>query len=299
VKRISSAILIVVTVFLLAMSLLGIMATTVHAQAGAPFIKLSPNSGFSAVTISGTGFSVWGGITIYWNGAPIPAIINTDGDSSFTAIISVPDQTSPGAHIITAVDEYKDEARATFRVIDMTGDTGPPGIPVTGLSGEDGVNCWDLNANGTADKAEDVNGDGNVDIMDCRGPQGEQGLPGDSTVIEGAEGPPGPAGPPGEPGEDGLSIVWKGEWDEDEEYAVYNAVSYGGSTYIAIDESAEANPAESADKWDLMVLMGEAGEPGEQGEAGGGGSVGTTGFFLGLVALILIAGSMIKKWTIG
>jgi len=36
-----------------------------------------------------------------------------------------------------------------------------------GAAGADGLNCWDLNANGVADPEEDLNGDGTVNVYDC------------------------------------------------------------------------------------------------------------------------------------
>lgn len=68
------------------------------------------------------------------------------------------------------------------------------------------IHCWDLNQNGIADPGtEDVNRDGEVNVFDCRGPQGyqgpqgEQGLPGEP----GSEGEQGPQGEEGSPGEQG------------------------------------------------------------------------------------------------
>jgi octaheme c-type cytochrome (tetrathionate reductase family) len=49
-----------------------------------------------------------------------------------------------------------------------SGDDGDDGAP--GAAGTDGINCWDLNANGIADPEEDVNGDGVVDVFDCQLP---------------------------------------------------------------------------------------------------------------------------------
>lgn len=46
------------------------------------------------------------------------------------------------------------------------------------IPGADGINCWDLNQNGVADPAEDTNGDGTVDVLDCRGADGQDGQPG-------------------------------------------------------------------------------------------------------------------------
>jgi len=55
------------------------------------------------------------------------------------------------------------------------GDQGPPGPPGT----PGGRDCWDLNENGVKDLAtEDANGDGRVDVLDCKGPKGDKGDPG-------------------------------------------------------------------------------------------------------------------------
>jgi len=48
---------------------------------------------------------------------------------------------------------------------------GPQGDP-----GQDGISCWDLNSDGVGNISdEDLNGDGVVDVLDCRGLNGEQG----------------------------------------------------------------------------------------------------------------------------
>lgn len=52
-----------------------------------------------------------------------------------------------------------------------------------GNSGGGGLSCWDLNGNGLTDFEEDINNDGQVDALDCRGPmgpEGPKGLPGPS-----------------------------------------------------------------------------------------------------------------------
>ena len=61
----------------------------------------------------------------------------------------------------------------------VPGDPGPPGQSIPGdpgQDGEDGVACWDENEDGFPDDAEDKNGDGVVDTLDCQGAQGETGL---------------------------------------------------------------------------------------------------------------------------
>ena len=64
---------------------------------------------------------------------------------------------------------------------------------IMGPQGDPGLACWDLNGNGVADPEEDVNADALVDVLDCKGPQGEQGSIGET-------GPAGPVGPQGEQG---------------------------------------------------------------------------------------------------
>lgn len=104
---------------------------------------------------------------------------------------------------------------------------------------ESGWDCWDLNANGVDDLDEDVNGDGVLDVNDCRGSRGPAGasatagldcwdlngnglgdpnedVNGDGMVgVDDCNGPAGPPGPDGaigrpgrrgSPGEDGQSL---------------------------------------------------------------------------------------------
>lgn len=68
----------------------------------------------------------------------------------------------------------------------LQGEVGPQGPK--GDKGNNGLNCWDLNSNDVPDLVtEDLNGDGQVDVLDCQGPKGEKGDPGES----GSQGPPG------------------------------------------------------------------------------------------------------------
>ncbi|WP_136467829.1 collagen-like triple helix repeat-containing protein [Flagellimonas onchidii] len=65
------------------------------------------------------------------------------------------------------------------------GDPGKHGDP--GKSGEDGIACWDLNGNGSADidgsvTDEDVNDDGVVDALDCHGDDGDDGTDGEDGI---------------------------------------------------------------------------------------------------------------------
>ena len=69
-------------------------------------------------------------------------------------------------------------------------------ISATGTGGADGLDCWDLNGNGTGDPNEDINGDGKFDAEDCQGPKGDDGDKGE----KGDDGPKGDQGDPGPPG---------------------------------------------------------------------------------------------------
>jgi hypothetical protein len=139
----------------------------------APAVSLSPSAGFAAVTITGAGFPV-GTVTVLWDGnviPTVPAIVYVSDTGSFTAIVTVPTQTVPGQHNVTARVQspsglpYGDtvNASATFLVIDMKGLQGSPGqIGAIGPQGPAG----------------------------SPGPVGSQGIPGT----------PGLQGPPGEQG---------------------------------------------------------------------------------------------------
>ena len=79
--------------------------------------------------------------------------------------------------------------------VGIAGSTGPVG-PTGGI-----IDCWDLNGNAICDAAtEDLNGDSNCDVLDCKGTVG-------STGSQGARGIAGPIGPIGSAGPTGLAGV--------------------------------------------------------------------------------------------
>jgi hypothetical protein len=170
--------LLAVSVLLLALVIMGATSEEVYSQDGRGRIVLSPESGFSVVTVSGTGF--YGGeVSIFWDDERIPTVpaplySRDTAQGLFTAIISVPTQTEPGEYVVTARDQEGITAHAVFTVIDMTGPEGPPGPE--GPAGPAG----------------------------SPGPQGAAGEPGPI----GEPGPPGETGPQGDPGPGaGISIV--------------------------------------------------------------------------------------------
>jgi len=185
-KRLS---FLVILALLLILVSAGVSADRAYSQAGAR-ITLTPPSGFSVTTVTGTGF--YGGeIHIYWDDERIPTVPSPlysyeTAYGEFTAIISVPTQTKPGEHLVTAVDREGAEADAVFIVTDMTGPQGPRGE--TGPAGASG-------SQGAPGPAGAQGLQGEPGPTGAQGPQGEQGLPGE-------QGPPGEPGPGG-----GMSIV--------------------------------------------------------------------------------------------
>jgi parallel beta-helix repeat protein len=102
-------------------------------------ITLTPSTGLASTTIAGSRFSNNSRITITWDGTTVPSIpktLITDGNGNFTALISVPTQTSPGVHTVNATDETGNWNTATFTVVDVTGPQGPKGD--TGQQGSQG-----------------------------------------------------------------------------------------------------------------------------------------------------------------
>ena len=84
------------------------------------------------------------------------------------------------------------------------------------------------------------------------GPQGAQGPKGST----GATGPQGPAGPRG--------LTWRGPYDPGTAYAAHDAVSHGGSSYVATSPIQGIAPPSGS--WDLLAQEGAG------GGGGGGGS---------------------------
>jgi hypothetical protein len=137
----------IVLTLILTLVVIGANADEVSSQVQAS-ITLSPTSGFSTTTISGRGFV--GQINIFWDNSRIPTVPSSlfsfdTAQGDFTGIISVPTQTVPGDHLVTARDDQGNTASATFTVIDMrglagpAGETGPQGSPgETGPAGSPG-----------------------------------------------------------------------------------------------------------------------------------------------------------------
>jgi hypothetical protein len=158
--------------------ILGLTAVPVGAVG---VITLTPSSGFAATMISGSGFTTFGQVQIYWDGVatPLPTIPQqifiSANSPTFTALIAIPTPLTVGAHsvmtrVVAATGGPAETAVATFTVVDMKGDMGPAG-PAGAI-----------------------------------GPAGPAGATGPIGTA-GATGPPGPAGATGPAGPAGTSAA--------------------------------------------------------------------------------------------
>jgi hypothetical protein len=107
------------------------------------------------------------------------------------------------------------------------------------------------------------------------GPQGAVGAPGidgsdGADGIDGAAGAVGPTGPGGVVG-----TVWQGNWSSITNYVLNDAVSYLGSSFVAIAPSLN-DPPPSAN-WLVIAAQGSDGAAGAAGSVGPAGSDGNQG----------------------
>jgi len=98
------------------------------------------------------------------------------------------------------------------------------------------------------------------------GAQGSQGT-------TGAAGAQGPAGPTGAAGAVGMTL--RGAWDPARGYLATDAVTYGGSTYLALTGNSSAEPDLFPQVWTVLAQAGGAGPAGPAGVTGPAGSAAT------------------------
>ncbi len=96
---------------------------------------------------------------------------------------------------------------------------------------------------------------GPVGATGSQGPMGPTG----ATGATGETGPQGPQGIQGISGEDGKSINWKGEWNEEKDYIINDAVSYNGNSYICTHGIPGGVVPGTDVAWSLMAQKGAAG----------------------------------------
>ncbi len=99
------------------------------------------------------------------------------------------------------------------------------------------------------------------------GPAGPQGASGATGVV----GPVGATGPQGAP------VSFKGPWSVGQSYTLGDAVSYNGSSYIALVANVSHQPDTNPGHWSLLAQAGLAGSTGATGAQGPQGTAGVTG----------------------
>jgi hypothetical protein len=118
------------------------------------------------------------------------------------------------------------------------------------------------------------------------GPQGPQGPKGDTGPqgpagpqgLQGVQGTQGPKGDTGSQGPQGPSVIkWRGEYSDTLQYHTNDAVTYNGSSYIALEANINETPDPDGSIWALMAQKGDKGDKGDQGDKGATGATGTTG----------------------
>jgi collagen type VII alpha len=100
-----------------------------------------------------------------------------------------------------------------------------------------------------------------------QGPAGPAGTPG---VV-------GPQGPAGANGAQGPPVTFAGGWLASHTYTLGDAVSYGGSSYIALNGNIGRQPDVSPNYWGVLAAVGSAGPAGATGATGLQGPTGYPG----------------------
>ena len=112
-------------------------------------------------------------------------------------------------------------------------------------------------------------------VVGAAGPQGPMGLEGPT----GYAGPPGAVGPAGPVGPTGpVGLVFRGGWSVNAAYAMGDAVSYGGASWISGTGGNLGNePGPFSSQWSLLAAAGADGAVGPVGAQGPAGVTGATG----------------------
>ncbi len=116
---------------------------------------------------------------------------------------------------------------------------------------------------------------GGIGAQGAQGPQGLSGVKGD-TGAQGVTGETGATGTTGSVGSPGL--LYQGSYASTTNYALHDAVSYGGGTWISLGATNHGNtPGASATWWQQIAAPGAAGVAGSQGSQGVAGLQGVAG----------------------
>jgi len=167
-----------------------------------------------------------------------------------------------------------------------TGATGPQGPPVANYTG-----AYQSATNYSLHDAVSWQGSTYISLIDSNhgntpdqsasqwavlAAQGPTGTPG-ANGATGPTGVPGPAGTPGATGPQGPPVTFLGQWVINTPYSIGDAVSYAGSSYIALVANNGREPDTSPVYWGLLAGAGASGPTGATGAPGPQGPTGYTG----------------------
>ncbi|MBS1799037.1 MAG: collagen-like protein [Acidobacteria bacterium] len=110
-------------------------------------------------------------------------------------------------------------------------------------------------------------------VLAAQGPAGSTG----ATGAQGPAGPAGATGATGPAGPQGPPVSFSGGWLTSRSYAVGDAVSYSGGSYIAIAANSARQPDVSPAYWAVLAQAGVAGAAGATGTQGPQGTQGPAG----------------------
>ena len=142
----------------------------------------------------------------------------------------------------------------------------PYSIPNPGLNWRD---AWNPSTSYAQNDGVSYNGSSYFAIAANTGQYPDAGPPSWALIaLEGSTGPTGPTGAPGP------TLNWLGAWTGGY-YAVYDAVSYNGSSYFALIENSGVQPDTNPSYWALIALEGSQGPQGDPGTPGTPGADST------------------------
>ena len=166
----------------------------------------------------------------------------------------------------------------------LQGEVGPAGSQ--GAAGPTGIQ-GPAGAQGLTGATGAIGLAGPQGLQGVAGTAGAQGIPGTtgatgSQGATGALGAAGPMGPSGTNGTNGLNgtpgLTWQGAWSSATSYAVNDAVSYGGATYLSVVAgNAGQRPDLYPTAWVVLAQAGSAGAAGASGATGAAGVAGPQG----------------------
>ena len=195
---------------------------------------------------NGQGSVIYGAATNIANNFGAPQIIDT---SNAAAALRV---TQRGSGNAIEIEDSPNPDSNRF----VVSNNGKVGIGVT----PDATAALKVDTNGI------MFGDGTIQTTaTVQGIQGIQGPPGNNGS-DGAQGPAGSNGNDGAQGPPGAGVInWRGGWDYGTFYQVNDAVSYDGSSYIAVVNQSGNQPYNGSGYWGLLALKGANGIDGTNG----------------------------------